>query len=324
MPIVHHRRPSLLSFPLWLGSRLLLKPAMSLWPISKAGLGSLFVIDQIVAIGPKPRGVVREQLTLAGRPTEMIVPAGPSRRDSDTAMLYLHGGAFVMCGLGTHRSIAARLAKACEIPVFAFEYRQLPDVGVGTSVSDTIDAYVELVTERGYRRVVVAGDSAGGFLAAKVIEAAAERGLPAPVAYLGFSPLLDLDLGTNPERTSEHDAYIPKDKLARLTPLFDRGPMPVTGARRIADLDPTIFPPTAVVTAESEMLEPDAFEFVEQLDEVGVEAVAHSYAWQVHAFPVLNTRHPETIHAIEATADFAKRAIREGRNADEREDQRAV
>ena len=40
------------------------------------------------------------------------MPSGPSRRDGDTAMLYLHGGAFVVCGLGTHRSIAARLARA--------------------------------------------------------------------------------------------------------------------------------------------------------------------------------------------------------------------
>ncbi len=98
------------------------------------------------------------------------MPAGPSRRDSDTAMLYLHGGAFVVCGLGTHRSIAARLARACEMPVFSLEYRQLPAAGVGASVADAVDAYAELIRERHYRRVIVAGDSAGGFLAAKVIE----------------------------------------------------------------------------------------------------------------------------------------------------------
>ncbi len=67
MPIVHHRRPSLLSYPLWLGSRVLLKPALALWPVNKAGLAGLFLIDRLVAVGPKPRGgVVREQLTLAG------------------------------------------------------------------------------------------------------------------------------------------------------------------------------------------------------------------------------------------------------------------
>ncbi|MEO9326366.1 alpha/beta hydrolase [Gordonia aurantiaca] len=324
MPIVHHRRPSLLSYPLWFGARVFLKPVFSVWPINKPGLSALFLIDRIVAVGPKPRGVMREQLTLGGCSAELILPVGPSRRDSDTAMLYLHGGAFIMCGLGTHRSVAARLSRACEIPVFSLEYRQLPDVGVGTSVADAVAAYAELINERGFRRVVVAGDSAGGYLAAKVVEAVADRGLPAPAALIGFSPLLDVDLGTNPDRTSEHDAYLPKSKMATLAPRFDKGPVPLSGVRRIADLDPEIFPPTAMVTAEDEMLEPDVIELVERLDDAGVEAVAHSYAWQVHAFPVLNSHHPETMHAIEATADFARRAIREGKDADDREGKRAV
>ncbi len=323
MPIVHHRRPSLLSYPIWFGSRVFLKPLLTLWPINKAGMAGLFLIDRVVAVGPKPRGVVREQLTLAGRSTELVMPAGPSRRDSDTAMLYLHGGAFVVCGIGTHRSIAARLARACEVPVFSLEYRQLPEAGVGASVADAVAAYAELINERHYRRVIVAGDSAGGFLAAKVVEAAVERGLPAPAALIGFSPLLDVDLGTNPDRSSRSDAYIPKSKMAKLAPQFDRGPVPLTGVRRIADLDPVEFPPTVMVTAEGEMLEPDVIGLIEILDEAGVEALAHSYAWQVHAFPVLASHHPETIHAIEATAAFAKEAIREGKSADDREDQRA-
>ncbi|MBD0860458.1 alpha/beta hydrolase [Gordonia sp. zg691] len=321
MPIVHHRRPSLLSYPRWFGARVFLKPALALWPVNKVGLAGLFLIDRLVAVGPKPRGVVREQLVLANRPAELIMPVGPSRRDSDTAILYLHGGAFVVCGLGTHRSIAARLASACETPVFSLEYRQLPNAGVGTSVADALDAYAELIDERGYRRVVVAGDSAGGFLAAKVVEAVAARGLPKPPALIGFSPLLDLDLGTNPDRSSRSDAYLPKSKMARLAPQFDKGPVPLTGVRRIADADLTDFPPTVMVTAEGEMLEPDVIDLIESLDQAGVEAFAHSYAWQVHAFPVLSSRHQETLQAVEVTAAFAKRVIREGKTADQREDQ---
>ncbi len=112
--------------------------------------------------------------------------------------------------------------------------------------------------------------------------------------------------------------------MAKLAPEFDRGPVPLTGVRRIADLDPPAeFPPTVMVTADGEMLEPDVIDLIETLDEAGVEALAHSYAWQVHAFPVLTTHHPETIHAIETTAAFAKQAIREGKGTDDREGQRA-
>ncbi|AZG47486.1 alpha/beta hydrolase [Gordonia insulae] len=323
MPIVHHRKPSLLSYPMWLGTRALLRPTLSLWPLTRSGMAGLFLIDRALAIGPKPSGVVREQMTLAGRPVELIMPSGPSRRDSETAVLYLHGGAFVVCGLGSHRSIASRLARSTELPVFTLEYRQLPSSGVGTSVADAVDAYRELVGERGYRRVIVAGDSAGGFLAGKVVEAAAREGLPRPTAMIGISPLLDLDVGTNPDRSSRSDAYIPQSKMAQLAGLFGRGPIPFTGVRRIVQIADADFPPTVIITAEGEMLEADAIELIETLDEAGVDAVGHSYAWQVHAFPVLTTRHPETLHAIEVTAAFVAQAIREAKDADERKDQRA-
>ena len=318
MPIVHHRKPSLASYPRWFGARAFLKPALALWPISGPGLAGLYLIDRLFAVGPKPRGVVREQIHLAGRPVELAMASGPSRRDGDTAMLYLHGGAFVVCGLGTHRSIVCRLAQACEVPVFSLEYRQLPSAGVGTSVSDAVEAYRELLTERGYKRVIVAGDSAGGFLASKIVEAADEQGLPAPAALIGLSPLLDLDLASNPERSSRSDAYLPKSKMAKLAPQFDKGPVALRGVRRIGDIDPELFPPTVMVTAENEMLEPDVIDLIEKLDAAGVEAVGHSYAWQVHAFPVMGARHPETLRAIDATAAFARQAVREAKTADHR------
>ncbi|NDK88949.1 alpha/beta hydrolase [Gordonia desulfuricans] len=321
MPVVHHRKPSLGSYPIWVGSRLFLKPLLSLWPLNRSGMAGLFLIDRMFAVGPKPRRVVREQIELGDRPAELILPTGPSRRDPDTAILYLHGGAFVVGGVGTHRSIAARMSQKCEVPVFSLVYRQLPAAGVGTSVADALSAYRELITERGYRRVVVAGDSAGGFLAAKVIEGAVAQGLPAPVAFVGFSPLLDLDLGSHPDRCSRSDAYLPKAKMAELAPAFDRGPLQLAGVRRIGDLEPAIFPPTILITAENEMLEPDVIALVEELDEAGVEAVAHSYSWQVHAFPVFGSHHRETMEAIEASAAFAGRAIREAKDADERKSQ---
>ena len=149
MPVVHHRKPSKRSYPLWFACRALIRPTLSLWPINRSGLAGLFLIDRLASVGPKPRGVVREQMSLAGRKVELIMPSGPTRRDSDTAVLYLHGGAFVVCGVGTHRSVAARLSRAVELPVFSLEYRQLPAAGVGTSVTDALDAYRELMNERG-------------------------------------------------------------------------------------------------------------------------------------------------------------------------------
>ncbi|GAB2665013.1 alpha/beta hydrolase [Gordonia jinhuaensis] len=316
MPVISHRHPSLSSYPLWMASRLVLKPLLTLWPINGPGLHALRYIDAVVALGPRPDGVVLEQMELANRPVELAVPTGPSNRDSDAAVLYMHGGAFVAGGLATHRTVATHLSRRVGLPVYSLAYRQLPEAGVGTSVIDAVEAYAELVNDRGFRHVVVAGDSAGGFLAAKIVEAAAERGLRTPTALIGYSPLLDLDLADNPDRSSRSDAYLPKSKMKVLAPEFDRGPLPMSGVRRINDLPAEIFPPTLLFSAENEMLEPDMVALVEDLDAAGAEATLHSFSWQVHAFPAFAGRHPESGEAIELTAEFVRESIRAAKSDD--------
>ncbi|MGZ8178323.1 alpha/beta hydrolase [Williamsia sp. SKLECPSW1] len=316
MPVITHDTVSRGSYALWFGSRLLVRPILKYWPLTAPTMRYLHLVDKALARGPRPKGVVGEPMELAGRPAEYIVPSGPSGRDSDTAILYLHGGAFVVCGLASHRAVASRLSRASALPVFSLAYRQLPEAGVGTSVNDAYMAYRELIMERGYRHVVVAGDSAGGFLAPKVVELAAADGLPGPDAFIGFSPLLDLDLASNPDRSSRSDAYLPKSKMAELAPLFDRGPIELRGVRRIADIPTGDLPPTLIVNATDEMLEADIIELVESIDAAGGEAVCHRFRWQVHAFPALNSRHPESLEAIALAADFAAEAVRSSRAAE--------
>lgn len=322
MPIVHHRKPSFSSLPIWVSARMVLRPTLALWPLTPLGMKPLRLFDKLARRAPRPSNVVCEAISLAGRPVDLMMPRGPRHGGSDTAMLYLHGGAFVVGGRGTHRPLVSDLCELTELPVFSLDYRQLPEAGVGTSVHDAFSAYRELLEQRGYRHIVLAGDSAGGFLSGKIIELAAQNDLVAPVAYLSFSPLLDLDLAANPERSSRADAYVPIAKMAALAPMFDWGPVALTGVRRIADIDSTLFPPTLMITAEDEMIEPDALELIATLDAAGVHAIAHSYSWQVHAFPVFSgMMHAEGAHAVRTAAAFATEAIREARTAVEESDQ---
>lgn len=316
MPVITHDIPSRGSYALWFGTRLFIRPLLKYFPLTTQTMRFLYLADAPLALAPKPKGVVGEEIELAGRPAEYIVPSGPSRRDSDTAILYLHGGAFIVCGLATHRSVASRLSRTTSLPVFSLAYRQLPEAGVGTSVNDAYMAYRELILERGYRHVVVAGDSAGGFLAPKVSELAVADGLPAPDAFVGFSPLLDLDLASNPDRSSRSDAYLPKSKMAVLAKLFDRGPIALRGTRRILDLPTEHLAPTLIISAADEMLEADIIELVERIEAAGGIAVCHRFRWQVHAFPVLNGRHPESLEAIAIAGDFIEEAMRSAKAAE--------
>ncbi|MBT0567103.1 alpha/beta hydrolase [Williamsia sp. CHRR-6] len=309
MPVIDHRRPSRGSIVLWVLVRILVKPVLSIWPLSPLGLRAARVLEPIARRVLHPAGVVTETIDVAGRRTEYTVAARPSRRAGDTAILYLHGGGFVAGGPCTHRTVTAGLARTTELPVFAPDYRLIPDGGVGTSVHDAVAAYRELVTERGFRYVVVAGDSAGGFLCGKIVEAAAETGLPSPPAFVGYSPMLDLDLAANPDSGSRSDAYLPKRRIAQLAPRFDDGPIPLRGVRRITELAPQLMPPTLVVSAKDEFFEIEMVRLVEGLDAAGGTAVLHRFAWQVHAFPTMSGAHRETVETIALTAEFVADAL---------------
>ena len=59
---------------------------------------------------------------------------------SNGAILYLHGGAFLLCGLNTHRRIVERLAQATGMAVLSVDYRQLPNGRLADSLADCEDA----------------------------------------------------------------------------------------------------------------------------------------------------------------------------------------
>ncbi|SHT97675.1 putative esterase [Mycobacteroides abscessus subsp. bolletii] len=126
------------------------------------------------------------------------------------AILYFHGGAFILGGLHSHRRIAARLARASGIPVLVVDYRQLPLAHITDSITDAVDSYRYLL-DRGHApgKIVFAGDSAGGGLAFSAALAARDEGLPVPGGIAAISPWADLDCSAKRAHPNEaHDAML--------------------------------------------------------------------------------------------------------------------
>ncbi|KAJ8601193.1 hypothetical protein CTAYLR_003228 [Chrysophaeum taylorii] len=107
-------------------------------------------------------------------------------------ILYLHGGAFALCGRGTHREVTFRLCLAARCAVAVPEYRRPPDATLAQALADVDRAY-DRVLSYGVvpSRVVVAGDSAGGGLALSFSRLRLENDPPAAIVL--FSPWVDLD-----------------------------------------------------------------------------------------------------------------------------------
>ncbi|KXO98781.1 alpha/beta hydrolase [Tsukamurella pseudospumae] len=311
MAVVAHRGRSVRALIVLWFVRIVMKTLFRVFPMSDRTLPILRAFDPYLSRVPNSvRGVRIEKVTLGGVPTERIVPDGDADPHPRAALIYFHGGAFIGCGLDTHRRIAALLARGLRVPVYNVEYRQYPDGGVGTSVADGFAAYRELLDSGDFDRIVVAGDSAGGFVCAKVVEYAGEAGIQGPTAFAGFSPFLDISAEL--PRSSRHDAMLPLGKIRKLRMVLGRGPEPLRGPQNMTtDATARYFPPTILFAASREALELDSLELHASLDRAGIENEVHLYDAQVHAFVVSAGLTPESWAAYKTAVAFLSAQLTE-------------
>lgn len=257
---------------------------------------------------PHVRGTTHRRVLLPNCPAEWIQPTTSS---GDRAVLYLHGGAFLCCGINTHRQLVSRIAVASDARVLNVAYRMIPRDPIRAAIDDGVDGYRWLLAH-GYTpdRIVVAGDSAGGFLTFAVTLEAMRQGLPRPAANVALSPLTDLD----PTRKLAHPN-------ARKCAVFPRRAVPILSTM-IEELDarsesePTVspvddllvdMPPALIQTGSEEMVYADAEWMAEQLGAAGISVQLQVWEGQVHVFQAAAGFVPEATRAIEEIGEYVRR-----------------
>ena len=109
-----------------------------------------------------PSNVRCQPIDANGVPAEWI--SGPSPHLG--AILYLHGGAYTLGSINTHRELIARLACASDTRGLVINYRLAPEHLFPAALDDAITAYRWLVAQgTAPEQIIIAGDSAGGGLA---------------------------------------------------------------------------------------------------------------------------------------------------------------
>ncbi len=316
--VVNPDRTSLHSQVLRLACRGVVGPVVRRYPICPATMPfARTILDGMARLRPAPRGVEREQIRLNGFRMEILRPAGGRRRFGDGAVMYMHGGAFFMGGLDSHRPIAAGLARRTGLPVVNVEYRQLPGTTIAGSVQDCLTAYRWLLRHGADpARIVFAGDSAGGFLSFRTAQQAVLDGLSGPAGLIGLSPLLDLDHHAKQDYCNAgRDAYIPVAAVRRMVRYgaevdgrVDPALSPVNGA--LATL-----PPVLLMVGEDELLRYDCELMAQRLTAAGVPNSLELWRGQVHAFMSIMPDMPESRAALERAARFIRARVAEGEGA---------
>lgn len=275
-------------------------------------------------------GVITEAATLAGRSGAMGVRVSrPSASDSVAdgprpAVVFFHGGGFVGGSMKTVDNSCRLLAQRAGAVVFNVDYRLAPEHPFPAPVEDCWDA-VRAVGDRAAefgidpRRLAVAGDSAGGNLAAACAVLSAREGQGRIAAQLLIYPVVDLRSETEGHLAWAEDDYQVNAWSEFVWPairgLKNAGPYfhdnylaGHTGDDPLVSPfchhEPREFPPTLVITAEYDFLRVEGESFAQKLAHAGVAVRAVRYRGMDHAFFDKLGLFPQAADAVDEMARF--------------------
>jgi monoterpene epsilon-lactone hydrolase len=237
--------------------------------------------DEVMEHTPDARGVTYENRSVGGVPGIFCTPEATR---PGAAVLYLHGGAYVLGSANAYRHLAGQIAARAKAAIFIAEYRLAPEHRFPAALDDASAAYRGLV-EGGARRVAIVGDSAGGGLALALLSIV-QSGAVAPVAAVVMSPWTDLALtGGSLEDRADDDPLLTKAMLSKTAASYLDGHDPRDPLASPLYGGLAGRPPIQLHVGTSEVLLDDTRRYAEKARAAGVEAVAHVWEGMTHVFP---------------------------------------
>jgi len=255
-------------------------------------------MEQMTAAAALPEGVEYEAVDAGGVAAEWAV--ADNARD-DHAILYLHGGGYVIGSVRTHRGITGRLSRAAAARVLSVDYRLAPEHPHPAAVDDAVAAYGHLLGGGiAPERSAIAGDSAGGGLTAATLIALRDAGAASPAAGVLISPWLDLTLsGDSMSGKSAEDPMVQRDGLQKMADAYVAGgdPEGATVSPLFADLSG--LPPMLVHVGTAETLLDDSTRFASRAEQAGAAVQLGVWEDMIHVWHAFAPLLPEANQAID-------------------------
>ena len=296
--------------------RWFVRPVVANLPWTPLTLRFAPLIDLAAGLLRPPRGTRTVRVDGIGCAAEWVRGPGVGGGSGRSAgsggpgkvILYFHGGGFVACGLRSHRRMIARISQAAGMPVLSVGYRMPPRVPIATTLGDCVAAYRWLL-DRGHRPsdIVVAGDSAGGYLAFMAPLYALRDGLPAPAAIAALSPFTELDItGKIAHPNAPIDPYIPAPRMWDMVRTCFPGADLTDPWLSPVHADVRGLPPTLIQVGSVEVLLADAEAMAGRLGAAGVPCTLQIWEGQAHVFQIFADISREGLAAIAEIGRFAR------------------
>jgi acetyl esterase/lipase len=246
-----------------------------------------------------------EAVTVAGCAAEWL---RAPEADAQRAILYLHGGGYVMGSLTTHRSLGGEVSRAAKAAVLMLDYRLAPESPFPAAVDDSVTAFQWLV-EKGFKpqNLAIAGDSAGGGLTAATLVALRDRKLPLPKAAVCISPWSDLTCTNESYKTrAEADPMVTPDGIGNMAGVYLQGADTKNPLASPNFADWQGMPSLLIHVGRDEVLLDDSIKLHEKAKAADVDSTLEIWDDMIHVWHAFHPMLPEGKQGIERVGAFLR------------------
>lgn len=262
--------------------------------------------DKLFSVQDRAVGATSEEVDAGGVRAEWIAAPGVA---SDRAILYVHGGGYVLGSIDSHRDLCERLSRAAGARVLSLDYRLAPEDPFPAAVDDSVAAYNWLVGQGiAPGSIAIAGDSAGGGLVFGTLVALRDAGVDLPACATPISPWVDLEgTGETMDSKADLDPMVQKEGIQAMggmyVPTGDfKNPL---AAPLHADLSG--LPPLLIHVGTRETLLDDAIRMHDKAKAAGVDVTLDIWEGQIHVWHLFSNRLDEGEEAIQQLGAFMKK-----------------
>ena len=252
-----------------------------------------------------PVDVIVEPVTANGVKAEWT--ATPDA-DRSKAILYLHGGGYVIGSLDSHRHVAAEAGRAARARTLALDYRLAPEHPFPAAVDDAVAGYRFLlaggVSPGG---IIIAGDSAGGGLVVAAMLAIRDLHLSQPACGWAISPWVDMEaIGDSMISKAATDPTVQKAGILDMAKLYLHGADPRSPLAAPIHGDLRGLAPLLIQVGAAETLLDDAIRLAQIAGAADVAVDLQIWPEMIHVWHLYYPELAAGRRAIAAGGEFAR------------------
>ena len=264
-------------------------------------------MDQLATMVKLPKDVKCKPVIAGGVPAEWITTPDIVNQ---YVILYLHGGGYVAGSIAAYRDLVARISRVSKARILIIDYRLAPEYPFPAALEDAVVAYKWLISTEDIdpKKLIIAGDSAGGGLTLATLVKLRDEGISLPIAAVCLSPWTDLaGTGESIKTKVELDPFVTPEnfEISVRAYLGATDSLNFLASPLYANLQG--LPPLFIQVGTSELFLDDSVRFAERAKAAGVDVKLEIWSDMIHIFAFFAAFAPESRQGIEQIGEFIQK-----------------